>query len=159
MEDEGGGGGGGSITGDGADGDLPSPTTPTARKISATDASPTHGVLEKNMSICSDGEKAEMEMGIAMGAFDSDSDTSDSEDDESAAVEMSEEEKRRRQRVKRDKVRYGWDFLFCEPSSHLIFPYLPCVLFLVEVLLYVHRNHRFIRNRSPGHPPRLSHSS
>ena len=28
-----------------------------------------------------------------------------------------------------------------------------------SVLLYVHRNHRFIRDRSPGHPPRLSHSS
>ena len=30
---------------------------------------------------------------------------------------------------------------------------------LVEVLLYVHWNHRFIRDRSPGRPPRLSHSS
>ena len=29
----------------------------------------------------------------------------------------------------------------------------------VEVLLYVHRNHRFIRHGSPGRPPRLSHSS
>ena len=28
-----------------------------------------------------------------------------------------------------------------------------------EVLLYVHRNHRFIRDGSPGRPPRLSHSS
>ena len=27
------------------------------------------------------------------------------------------------------------------------------------VLLYVHRNRRFIRDRSPGRPPRLSHSS
>ena len=30
---------------------------------------------------------------------------------------------------------------------------------LVEVLLYIHRNHRFIRDRSPGRPPWLSHSS
>ena len=29
----------------------------------------------------------------------------------------------------------------------------------VEVLLYVHRNRRLIRNGSPGQPPRLSHSS
>ena len=29
----------------------------------------------------------------------------------------------------------------------------------VEVLLYVHRNRRFIRDGSPGRPPRLSHSS
>ena len=30
---------------------------------------------------------------------------------------------------------------------------------VVEVLLYVHRNRRFIRDGSPGQPPRLSHSS
>ena len=30
---------------------------------------------------------------------------------------------------------------------------------LVEVLLYIHRNRRFIRDGSPGRPPRLSHSS
>ena len=30
---------------------------------------------------------------------------------------------------------------------------------MVEVLLYVHRNRRFIRDGSPGRPPRLSHSS
>ena len=30
---------------------------------------------------------------------------------------------------------------------------------MVEVLLYVHRNRRLIRDRSPGRPPRLSHSS
>ena len=29
----------------------------------------------------------------------------------------------------------------------------------VEVLLYVHRNRRLIRDGSPGQPPRLSHSS
>ena len=29
---------------------------------------------------------------------------------------------------------------------------------MVEVLLYVHRNRRFIRDGSPGRPPRLSHS-
>ena len=29
----------------------------------------------------------------------------------------------------------------------------------VEVLLYVHRNRRFIRDGSPGRPPRLSHRS
>ena len=28
-----------------------------------------------------------------------------------------------------------------------------------KVLLYVHRNRRFIRDGSPGRPPRLSHSS
>ena len=28
-----------------------------------------------------------------------------------------------------------------------------------EVLLYVHKNHRFIRYGSPGRPPRLSHNS
>ena len=30
---------------------------------------------------------------------------------------------------------------------------------LVEVLLYVHRNRRFIRDGSPGRPSRLSYSS
>ena len=30
---------------------------------------------------------------------------------------------------------------------------------VVKVLLYVHRNRRFIRDGSPGRPPRLSHSS
>ena len=30
---------------------------------------------------------------------------------------------------------------------------------VVEVLLYVHRNGRLIRDGSPGRPPRLSHSS
>ena len=30
---------------------------------------------------------------------------------------------------------------------------------LVEVLRYVQRNRRFIRDGSPGRPPRLSHSS
>ena len=30
---------------------------------------------------------------------------------------------------------------------------------VVEVLLYVHTNRRFIRDGSPGRPPRLSHSS
>ena len=29
----------------------------------------------------------------------------------------------------------------------------------VEVLLYVHKNRRLIRDGSPGRPPRLSHSS
>ena len=29
----------------------------------------------------------------------------------------------------------------------------------VEVLLYVHRNRRLIRDGRPGRPPRLSHSS
>ena len=28
--------------------------------------------------------------------------------------------------------------------------------FIVEVLLYVHRNHRFIKDGSPGCPPQLS---
>ena len=30
---------------------------------------------------------------------------------------------------------------------------------MAEVLLYVHRNRRLIRDGSPGRPPRLSHSS
>ena len=30
---------------------------------------------------------------------------------------------------------------------------------VVEVLFYVHRNRRLIRDGSPGQPPRLSHSS
>ena len=29
---------------------------------------------------------------------------------------------------------------------------------VIEVLLYVHRNRRFIMDGSPGRPPRLSHS-
>ena len=33
------------------------------------------------------------------------------------------------------------------------------VALIVEVLLYVHRNSRFIRDGSPGRPPRLSQSS
>ena len=33
------------------------------------------------------------------------------------------------------------------------------VVVVVEALLYVHRNRRFIRDGSPGRPPRLSHSS
>ena len=30
---------------------------------------------------------------------------------------------------------------------------------MVEALLYVHRNRRFIRDGSPGRPPRLPHNS
>ena len=33
------------------------------------------------------------------------------------------------------------------------------VILNLEVLLYVHRNHRLIRDGSPGRPPRLSHTS
>ena len=33
------------------------------------------------------------------------------------------------------------------------------VVVVVEVLLYVHRNRRLIRDGSPGRPPRPSHSS
>ena len=33
------------------------------------------------------------------------------------------------------------------------------ILHFVDVLLYAHRNRRFIRDGSPGRPPRLSHSS
>ena len=33
------------------------------------------------------------------------------------------------------------------------------IVVVVEVLLYVHRNRRLIRDGSPGRPPRLSHSS
>ena len=39
---------------------------------------------------------------------------------------------------------------------------IPTLLYplrLVEVLLYIHKNGRFIRDGSPGRPPRLSHSS
>ena len=36
---------------------------------------------------------------------------------------------------------------------------LPRMLLLAEMLLYVHRNRRFIRDGSPGRPPRLSYSS
>ena len=36
---------------------------------------------------------------------------------------------------------------------------LRCTCAEVEVLLYVHRNCRLIRDGSPGRPPRLSHSS
>ena len=36
----------------------------------------------------------------------------------------------------------------------------PCAwVVVVEVLLYVHRNRRLIRDGSPGRPPRHSHSS
>ena len=34
-----------------------------------------------------------------------------------------------------------------------------CPRALAEVLLYVHRNRRLIKDGSPGRPPRLSHSS
>ena len=33
-----------------------------------------------------------------------------------------------------------------------------CFVVVVEVLLYVHRNRRLIRDGSPGRPSRLSHS-
>ncbi|XP_070179515.1 1-phosphatidylinositol 4,5-bisphosphate phosphodiesterase classes I and II-like [Littorina saxatilis] len=87
---------------DKGDGDVSStPASPTGRKPSGTESSPTHGVLQKGLSVCSEGEKGELDV------FDSDSDSSDSDDDETVAVEMSEEEKRRRQRVKRDKGTAG----------------------------------------------------
>ena len=34
-----------------------------------------------------------------------------------------------------------------------------CLVIQNEVLLYVHRNRRLIRDGSPGRPPRLSHGS
>ena len=43
-------------------------------------------------------------------------------------------------------------------SNHWAIP-APIVVVVVEVLLYVHRNRRFIRDGSSGRPPRLSHSS
>ena len=49
-------------------------------------------------------------------------------------------------------------------DSHQQVHALLCVMFLhvlfvdVEVLLYIHRNRRLIRDGSPGQPPRLSHS-
>ncbi|KAK7474679.1 hypothetical protein BaRGS_00034044, partial [Batillaria attramentaria] len=65
---------------------------PTSRrKASGTESSPTHGVLEKNMSVCSDEGKGE-------DVFDSDSESSDSDDEDmtgtagkeaEAALEMS----------------------------------------------------------------------
>ena len=36
---------------------------------------------------------------------------------------------------------------------------LTSIVVVFEVLLYVHRNRRFIRDGSPARPPRLSHSS
>ena len=32
-------------------------------------------------------------------------------------------------------------------------------LYMVDVLLYIHRNRRFIMDGRPGRPPRLSHNS
>lgn len=84
-------GGSGGIT------DQGSGTSSPTRKISATETSPTHAILEKNMSVCSEGEKPEE-------VFDSDSESSDSDDDEAITEEISEEEKQKRLRVKRDKV-------------------------------------------------------
>ena len=37
--------------------------------------------------------------------------------------------------------------------------HIPLSVVEVEVLLYVHRNRRLIRDGSPGRPPRLPHSS
>nr|KAG5690368.1 hypothetical protein BaRGS_001290 [Batillaria attramentaria] len=74
---------------------------PTSRrKASGTESSPTHGVLEKNMSVCSDEGKGE-------DVFDSDSESSDSDDEDMTAAEITEEEKRKRERVKRDKGTAG----------------------------------------------------
>ena len=42
---------------------------------------------------------------------------------------------------------------FC-PTQIKIWPFV-----VVQVLLYIHRNRRLIRDGSPGRPPRLSHSS
>ena len=44
-------------------------------------------------------------------------------------------------------------------QSQSTFAYRSTVVVVAEVLLYVHRNRRFIRDGSPGRPPRLSHSS
>ena len=46
----------------------------------------------------------------------------------------------------------GW--YHCKPNSKVL-----QMLFVVQVLLYVHRNRRLIKDGSPGRPPRLSHSS
>ena len=46
---------------------------------------------------------------------------------------------------------------FCFKSSQL--KVLILIHVVVEVLPYVHRNRRFIRDGSPGRPPRLSHSN
>ena len=46
------------------------------------------------------------------------------------------------------------------PGMHVIVTDVLVITYLVvEVLLYVHRNLRLIRDGSPGRPPRLSHSS
>ncbi|KAL8603606.1 hypothetical protein ACOMHN_005548 [Nucella lapillus] len=114
--DESGGGSSGGTSMEG-EGDIPSPSSPSARKTSFADASPTHGVLEKHVSICSDSEKGEMEMGV----FESESDSSQSEDDDDdddeedeeeeegviPVADMSEEEMRLHQRVRRDKGTAG----------------------------------------------------
>ena len=46
-----------------------------------------------------------------------------------------------------------------EGNSRLSVSVVLVCRWLVEVLLYVHRNRKFIRDGSPGSPPRLSHSS
>ncbi|XP_076463725.1 1-phosphatidylinositol 4,5-bisphosphate phosphodiesterase beta-1-like [Babylonia areolata] len=106
-----GSGGGTSTEGEGG-GDMSSPSSPTGRKTSFPDGSPTRAVLEKNVSVCSEGG----EKGGEVEVFESESDSSESEDEEDddeeeeegeEAVEMTEEEKRRRQRVKRDKGTAG----------------------------------------------------
>ena len=48
-----------------------------------------------------------------------------------------------------------WDF----PPEHFTIKERKFCVDVVEVLLYVHINRRFIRDGGPGRPPRLSHSS
>ena len=48
-------------------------------------------------------------------------------------------------------VKWSWQWL------SILWDCPPCLV--VEVLLYIHRNRRVIRDGSPGRPPRLSYSS
>ena len=47
----------------------------------------------------------------------------------------------------------------CECKFTCMCMCVQCTRLIVEVLLYVHRNHRLIRDGNPGRPPQLSHSS
>ena len=55
------------------------------------------------------------------------------------------------------KGRGGWGGEGWGKSAETSTRDIPTIV--AEVLLYVHRNRRFIRDGSPGRPPRLSHSS
>ena len=62
-------------------------------------------------------------------------------------------------RKKRGKKNVCEHFRPIEPQRLSVLRRLHLAIVVVEVLLYVHRNRRLIRDGSPGRPPRLSHSS